>query len=153
MTQEERVLALSSGVDHVLAKPVDPDELVAIIKNLARFTENATPTRRRNEESFKWRLEHSKCSLIAPHGEEILLSDREYSLLSVLMAAPGIQRSREELDIALRTRKGMSQSRSLDVLISKLRAKIEQQTGQSFPLRSVRGIGYIFVGAAHGAQS
>lgn len=146
---EDRVQARLSGVDHILAKPVNTDELVAIVRNFARFMESGAQSGRHEGENDKWALNHVRWTLIAPGNTEISLSVREYSLLAMLMAQPGIQRSREELDVALRTRKSPAQSRSLDVLVSKLRARIERDTRRSFPLRSVRGVGYAFVGTTY----
>ncbi len=147
-SRDDRIRALSLGIDHVLPKPVDPAELAAILRNLARSFDHVRSSRRRGERHEAWGLDHVRWRLIAPEGQDVELSTSEYAVLSRLMASPGVQHVRADLSRLLPSRGGTAgHSRSLDVLISKIRAKIEQSTGRSFPLRSVRGVGYVFVGA------
>ena len=143
---DARVPALSLGVDHVLAKPVDAAELVAILRNLARFSDRMQLGRRKGDDEDTWALDHERWRLVAPAGESIELLPSEYAVLSELMATPGVQHMREDLLCLFRMRRGARHTRSLDVLVSKLRTKIEQRTGRTFPLRAVRGVGYVFVG-------
>lgn len=144
-----RRLALSFGVDHVLVKPVDPMELAAVLRNLARLSAGTGPTRRKGEENDTWTLDQVHWHLIAPTGKEIDLTASEFRVLAMLMSRPGIALTREELLPALRSRGNGGHGRSLDTLISKLRSKIELGTGKSFPLRSVRAVGYVFVPPSH----
>lgn len=144
--EDFRRLALSFGVDHVFAKPVDPSELAIILRNLARLSDNGESMRRKGEKDDAWVLDHTHWRLIAPNGGIIELMTSEYKLLIMLMARPGVARTREELLQALNARGDGGQGRSLDTLISKLRSKIEAVAGKGVPLRSVRGVGYVFVG-------
>lgn len=145
LERDERLRALSHGVDHILHKPVDIDELIAILRNLFRRMPGVSLMRRRNDDNEVWAVDHQRWLLVAPQGKEVPLSNAEYRLLSILMERPGVQHTREELNNRLGFRE-TNRSRALDVLISKLRKKIEQESEHSFPLRSVRGIGYVFVG-------
>lgn len=145
--RDDRLLALSLGIDHVLGKPVDMAELAAIIRNLTRFTGNTDHAPRRGEENDSWALDHVRWRLIAPNDGAVHLSTAEYTVLNHLMDQPGLEQAREDLAQHLHARKHTANTRGLDVLISKLRAKVERETGHSLPLRSARGIGYVFAGA------
>lgn len=146
--RDERILALSLGIDHVLAKPVDLDELMAVVKNLARFAESqGVGARRAADEGDLWTLDLDGHRLIAPAGQEIALSDAERALLKLLFLNPRVPQPREALHASFRRRSTLDHSRSLDVLISKLRRKVETEADRSLPLRAERGAGYVFVGA------
>lgn len=151
--RDDRLLALSLGADHVLAKPLDMAELLAILRNMSRFAAAGRHSPRVDEENDSWTLDHVHWRLIAPSDEGINLSTSEFAVLSRLMHNPGIEQPREQLAQHLHARRSAGNMRALDVLISKLRAKVERETGRSLPLRSARGIGYVFVGAVTASRA
>lgn len=131
----DRLRGLTLGADHYLAKPVDTQELEAIIRNLSnRLTQKPT-----SEEG--WVFDAERWTLAAPDGEKVRLSAAEYRLVAALVSAAGQPLSRDTLLIALGRRPSGEGDRSLDVLISKLRRKFESAT---VPIQSVRNVGYVF---------
>ncbi|MCW2363831.1 MULTISPECIES: response regulator transcription factor [Sphingobium] len=149
--EEDRLLGLSMGVDHYLSKPVNLRELESVIRNLGRrvgtkpvITE--APVMASNRPG--WSLDPSTWLLTAPNGCAVDLSSAEYQVLQSLLEEPGQARSREMLNEVLGKPRLGPDNRSLDVLVSRLRRKVEEAASLSFPLRSARGTGYVFAGEA-----
>lgn len=148
--QEDRLLGLSMGVDHYLGKPVDLRELESVIRNLARRLSSAKGKATAPSDSDKpiWTLNKDEWRLIAPNGSIVELSAAEYQALGPIIEQPGRPNSRDTINARLGKPRLDSDNRSLDVLISRIRRKIETTTGQVLPLRSARGTGYVFTGMA-----
>lgn len=149
---EQRILARTVGVDHVLAKPIDPRELAALFGNLMRGHDKPLGRPRAGEHDMKWYLSAERWTLVAPNGRDIRLSAAEYELMHTLLERPGQIFQRSDLGTAPADARGGQGSRSLDVLISKLRRKVFDIAGVSLPLRSARNAGYVFAGAVRGAD-
>ncbi len=131
---QDKVKSLELGADDYLPKPYDPKELHARILSLLR---------RRNKESAPTVPK----SDFALRGETIYYRDKalrltpaEFEILSQLVRTPGIAVSREQLINASSVMSDSSQ-KSLDVIISKIRAKL----GDPKRIQAVRGIGYKLV--------
>ena len=74
------------------------------------------------------------------------LTNAEYLVSQTLMAEPGKPQSRDHILAVLgRTRHGYN-DRSLDAVVARLRRKVASATGEDIPIRSARGIGYVFAG-------
>jgi DNA-binding response OmpR family regulator len=150
--RRERLLGLSIGVDHYLTQPIDLLELKSKVRNLARRlvtlrllgggTELSAP------EEVAWTLDKERWNLKAPNGSVIDLSAAEYHALAPILEAPGRPLSRDTINATLGKPRLNADNRSLDVLISRTRRKIETAVGQPFPLRAARGTGYVFTGLA-----
>ncbi|MFK3889912.1 response regulator transcription factor [Sphingomonas sp. NPDC079357] len=151
--RDDRLLGLSVGVDHYLAKPVDMPELESVIRNLARRLRSNERGQQADVTAAApaqghWTLDLASWTLTAPNGNAIELSSAEYLMLLPLLEQPGRPNSRDLINARLgKPRLGVD-NRSLDVLISRIRRKIEQGTGTPLPLRAARGTGYVFTGAA-----
>lgn len=151
--RDDRLLGLSMGVDHYLSKPVDMPELESVIRNLARRLRSGDTAQSREtvaEEASPrlWTLDLDSWTLTAPNGNSIELSSAEYLMLLPLLEQPGRPNSRDVINARLgKPRLGVD-NRSLDVLISRIRRKIELGTGTQLPLRAARGTGYVFTGSA-----
>ncbi len=151
--RDDRLLGLSMGVDHYLSKPVDMPELESVIRNLARRLRvdtqgGRTETGGSATPQPHWTLDLASWTLTAPNGNAIELTSAEYLMLLPLLEQPGRPNSRDIINARLgKPRLGVD-NRSLDVLISRIRRKIEQGTGTPLPLRSARGTGYVFTGTA-----
>lgn len=147
--QEDRLLGLSMGADHYLSKPVDMRELESIIRNLARRlgTSAETDAKTAIDKSI-WTLDRDQWRLIAPNGTIVDLSAAEYQALSPILEQPGRANSRDSINAKLGKPRLDADNRSLDVLMSRIRRKIETITGQTLPLRAARGTGYVFTGLA-----
>ncbi|WP_127092204.1 response regulator transcription factor [Aquabacter cavernae] len=139
--REDRFRGLSIGVDHYLTKPLDPAELDLIIRNLHRRLqgEGTGPARRDG-----WALNSAQWALVSPAGARLRLSSAEYLLIARLAARPGKPVPRSELLHDNEHRDPANGGRSLDVLVFRLRKRVESECGCKLPVFSVRGVGYVF---------
>lgn len=145
---EDRIMALSIGADSYLVKPVDPRELEAAIRSLHRRL-NAPPSSASSQtietDPTHWVFDVSKWSLNPPYGQPLVLSAMEYHFISLLVQNAGEAVSRERILSGLGKYSGDAEARSLDTLLSRLRRKVEIASPETpLPIRSVRGIGYVF---------
>ncbi len=141
---EQRILAMTLGTDHVLGAPVDERELSAVLRNALRPGRALHATPRADEAHHRWRLESDRWALIAPNLREVRLTRSEYAVLGLLLGNAGSIQSRAAL---LAEINGCTErERVLDVLISKLRRKVQDCTQMELPLRSARNAGYVFAG-------
>jgi two-component system response regulator CpxR len=142
--QQDRIHGLDSGADDYLPKPFDPDELLARVRAVLRRSESLLRTEFEDVVIGNIRLNPSTRE--AHLDDELLdLTAAEFDLLEMLMRAAGRVVSREEITAALFEREATPYDRFLDVHISHLRKKLEG--GRSL-IRTVRGVGYVFTGAA-----
>ena len=142
----DRIVGLELGADDYLPKPFEPRELVARIHGvLKRAQMNADTERNRSTVlSFEALQIDSGKRLVKLDGKEITLSAMEYQLLLLFALSPQKTFSRDEL---LNQLKGIDAdvfTRSIDILVSRLRQKL---TPHEF-IRTIRGEGYLFVGQA-----
>lgn len=133
-----RIRGLSLGADSYLEKPIDMRELEAVIRSL---WSRIRPTVEAVSQEV-WRFDAAAWTLAAPDGVLIRLSAAEYNVVSLLAQTPGVPVSRDILFQGLRKIASGPEDRSLDVLLSRLRRKFTE-SNQDFPLRSVRGVGYV----------
>ncbi len=144
----DRIVGLELGADDYLPKPFDPRELLARIKAVLR---RGLPT---EEEAAKdesliinaggLALNRAKQTL-AVEDKEVELSSTEYKILEALMAHPNTVLSRDRLLNLARGRDFMAFDRSIDVHISKLRAKLGAYPRFRKIIKTVWGTGYMFV--------
>lgn len=149
-SEEDRVLGLELGADDYLAKPFGTRELIARIGVVLRrggSNGQAEPGEERpgrNELRFDgWTLSTSRRELRSPSGAIVDLTGAEFDLLAAFLGQPQRVIGRERLIEMSRTRLADSSDRSVDVLVSRLRRKLTTDGG-SAPIRTVRGIGYMF---------
>lgn len=132
---EDRVAGLNEGFDLYLVKPVDITELAAAIRAIARRVAQLGQT------VPLWRLEALEPSLIRPDGERLPLAIHEFHLLQALAAGvPDQPVARDDLIRAMGKDPETYDPRALEVVLSRLRAKL----GDQGPLKAVRGQGYRF---------
>ena len=138
----DRVVGLEIGADDYLAKPFEPRELVARIQNiLKRMTRTAA---RGHELRFDELAIDSQLRRVTLRGEEISLSSAEYDLLLLMAQHPNKVYSRDDI---LNELKGVDAdlfSRSVDIMVSRLRQKLKPGNY----IKTIRGSGYCFVGKA-----
>ena len=142
----DRIVGLELGADDYLPKPFEPRELVARIQNIlrrvSRETEDEAPSQLVYE-GLDIDLERRSASL---DGELLDLTTMEYQLLALLAANPGRAFTRDEILNDLRGIDAQLFSRSVDILVSRLRAKLQDTSKQPRFIRTVWGTGYAFVG-------
>lgn len=146
---EERLRALSLGVDHCLARPLGLHELEVIIRNLyrhVRTTASSAPVYAAEKRQEIWVCDPILWTLIAPNGKTVQLSLLEYHFLGALFAKASMAASREELLAALNRPNLEAYRRNIDVFVARLRKKVITASGRELPVRSARGMGYVFAG-------
>jgi DNA-binding response OmpR family regulator len=142
--QKDRIRGLDAGADDYLPKPFDPDELLARVRAVLRRSESLA--RAGAEEILIGNIRVSPTTREAWVDDQLLdLTAAEFDLLEMLMRSAGRVVSRDEITAALFEREATPYDRFLDVHISHLRKKLEGGRGL---IRTVRGVGYVFTGAA-----
>jgi two-component system phosphate regulon response regulator OmpR len=135
---DDRIAGLEAGADDYLAKPFEPRELVLRINAiLRRLPPPGEPVRTLRLGRWTWHPDRDELRC----GDEILrLTTAEAALLRVLAADPGVTLSREDLTERARID---GNARSVDVQVTRLRRKIEDDPRQPRYLHTVRGEGYV----------
>ncbi len=147
--EEDRLHGLTLGADHYLAKPVNLRELETVIRNLHRrvLPELAPlPTPLPAVAQQAWRFDARQWVLTSPGGLTVRLSSAEYHFLAALVNQPGEPVAREEVLASLNRANLQDYSRNLDTTLFRLRRKVEDECQEALPVRSARGIGYVFTG-------
>lgn len=140
---ESRILALQAGADMACPLEIDVRELACLGRALLRLRDGVAPPAEAN--SPAWRLAEGGRVLAGPHGQRLPLTFAESAFFLRLLGAPGHRLPREQLVCAPPRRSARRQSsRSVDVLVSRLRAKA-QRLGVQLPLLAVRQWGYILL--------
>jgi len=140
--EADRVLGLEMGADDYLAKPFSPRELLARIRALLRRSRGQAgpPTRPVKVGG----LEIDPGTMMATlAGKELRLTSYEFNLLRVLAERAGRVLSREQLMELAKGSAEESFDRSIDVHISRLRAKLGEDPRSPRILKTVRGSGYL----------
>lgn len=132
---KDRVEGLNSGIDLYLVKPIDIAELAAAIRAVARRVNQM------KGHVPAWRLEHDGYRLVRPDGGTITLTVMEFKILHVLARAHAEPVLRDDLIRAIGRKPDAYDPRALEVMVSRLRAKLGHQS----PLRAVRNQGYQFI--------
>ncbi|CAO3421789.1 response regulator transcription factor [Azospirillum endophyticum] len=132
---EDRILGLNAGADIYLVKPLDMRELEAAIAAVMRRRGGGQSP----PEARPWRLEAARWRLLTPGGTAIALSEVEVKLLTPFFDAPEAVIERRVLAAHLAV-----DDRGIDLLLHRLRRKVESEAGEVLPLRTLRSRGYAF---------
>ena len=147
----DRVLGLEMGADDYLAKPFEPRELLARIRNVLRRTEalptNMEPLAMRRALFSGWVFDLEHRHLVDPAKRVVMLSGAEFRLLRVLVAHANKVLTREQLVSLSSGRNYESQDRAIDLQISRLRQKLADAGGADGLIKTVRNEGYVFASA------
>jgi two-component system response regulator CpxR len=144
----DRIIGLELGADDYLPKPFNPRELAARIRAILRRYEQPAATGARLEVNGIG-LDPASREVVA-HGKRVELTTFEFDILEMLMRAAGRVLSRDALMENFYNRKATPFDRSIDMHISHLRKKLEQDT----PLiKTIRGVGYQFCRTPEDAEA
>ena len=153
--EADRVAGLDTGADDYIAKPFGRSELLARVRALLRRAgESRIPP-----EAFAstrldfagWRYFPKRRELFAPSGADVSLTAAEHDLLQTLLRHPQRTIGRERLIELVRYRIGNSSDRSIDVLVSRLRRKMNGGSNREQLIRTIRGVGYMFAADVEGS--
>ena len=145
----DRIVALELGADDYVTKPYNMRELLPRAKNLARRVVAArlhTPDEPKKTFGDGWTLDIPHWTLTSPSGEELRLTRAEFELLATLVVNRGRVCTRDSLIDHVSHRGGDPLDRTIDVLIGRLRRKIEVDPSQPRRIVTVHGVGYVFAG-------
>ena len=138
----DRITGLELGADDYVAKPFEPRELLARIQSVIRRTKPATSDSVLTFEGLQ--IDPSARTVVAD-GAPIALTTMEYELLLLLASNPGRDFSRDDILAALRGIDAAIVTRSVDILVSRLRAKLGDTERPWRFIHTVWGRGYRFL--------
>ncbi len=139
----DKIVGLELGADDYLAKPFNPRELLARVRAVLRRSSGPQSAHQRFR-SGELEIDFDARE-VTIEGKRHVLTHFEFELLSCLARTAGRVLSREHLMDALKGEEFESFDRSIDVHISKLRAKLEKNPKEPRFIKTVRGVGYVLV--------
>ena len=152
----DRIIGLEIGADDYVSKPFDPRELRARLKNVARRYQRpaATETAKIDQkDQSTTRIAFGPCTLnlttyqlLGSENQEIPITNMEFDLLKVFAERPNRPLTRDQLLNLTQNRDWDPYDRSIDIRITRLRKKIEPDPEKPQVIKTVRGIGYMFMG-------
>ena len=132
----ERIKGLEVGADDYLPKPFEPKELILRIKNILNKTKSKNQKKIIEFNNVKINLSKS---LIIQNKKEFKINNTEKIILEKMINAPGQTFSRESIGKLI----DLDKERSIDVIITRLRKKIEIDPKNPKYLQTIRGTGYV----------
>jgi DNA-binding response OmpR family regulator len=139
----DRIVGLELGADDYLPKPFEPRELVARLQAVLRRADGAAPPEVLRAGGIEVQLTSRRVTL---EGRELALTTAEFALLALLLRHRGRVLTRERILDETRGVDWDAYDRSVDVLVSRLRQKLGDDSRRPHFIRTVRGAGYCFAG-------
>ena len=133
---EERIKGLEVGADDYLPKPFEPKELILRIQNIIEKTKKKNQKRVIEFKNIKIDLNKQ---LILKDNSEYKINSTEKKILEEMINSPGKTFSRESIGLMI----DLDKERSIDVIITRLRKKIELDPKNPKFLQTIRGAGYV----------
>ena len=145
---KDRIAAFDLDVDYYLPKPVDLDELLAILEHYSRVRPKPAPrglvSAGAKMLAMPWQLQQRE--LVSPEQISMTLTAREALILNHLIARPGEVVTRSELIAAMHKDPEHYDPKALDSTMYRIRHKIEDATAETVPFETVHGVGYVWHG-------
>lgn len=145
--QIDRIIGLEMGADDYVTKPYDKRELFARIKNLLARISDLRKSSASDEPLYqfgRWKLDHMRRRLVDETGETESLTRAEFELMHAFTRHPGVILSRDRLLDLIQHRQWEPDNRTIDVLVGRLRKKIETDPSNPDWIITVHGEGYLF---------
>lgn len=151
--EADRILGLEMGADDYLTKPFAPRELLARIRAVLRRARMIPGNLQVNNSAAAephllvfgpWRLDTRARHLLDAEGAMVALSGAEYRLLQVFLAHPQRVLTREQLLTLTQGREADVFDRSIDILVSRLRKRLRDDSREPCYIKTVRSGGYVF---------
>ncbi|QNK03098.1 response regulator [Dyella telluris] len=147
--ETDRIIGLEMGADDYVTKPFSPRELLARIKAVIRRTRMLPPNLRVTETSDviafgRWRLDTTARHLLDDDGTVVSLSGAEFRLLRVFLDHPQRVLSRDQLLNLTQGRDAELFDRSIDLMVSRLRQRLQDGAREQTYIKTVRSEGYVF---------
>lgn len=141
----DRIVGLEIGADDYVTKPFNPRELLARVKNLIRrtHTDRQKHSKQRSKSFSGWTLDLSRRCLSSDTQDKVALTRGEFELLVALLDHPGETLHREWLMEKMTHRVWTPNERTVDVLVRRLRNKIEHKPHEPAIILTVHGEGYL----------
>jgi two-component system OmpR family response regulator len=143
----ERIVGLEMGADDYLGKPFNPRELLARIRAVLRRRDDARAGPAGGKRTYRfagWMLDGAMRRLFDPTGARVELTGAEFEVLLVFCERPGRTLSRDQIIELTQGREAAPSERSVDILISRLRRKLERDPRDPELLQTIRSSGYLF---------
>jgi DNA-binding response OmpR family regulator len=152
-TESSRITALERGADDFILKPVSAKELIAHIQaNLRRYRaphpqEGLQQKVNGNDDKInfgKWVMDCAKYQIYDQDGNSGDLTSREFKVLKALIDNAGHAMNRDELSKVASEGNYVATPRAIDVKITRIRKKIDDNVADLQIIKTVRGVGYMF---------
>lgn len=145
----DRIIGLEVGSDDYLGKPFDLRELLARIRSVLRRYRKSGPITQEGPPSLlslgHVRFDIEGRQLLDAQGSDIPLTTSEYDLLKVLVERPRRVLTRDQIMSLTHNRDWSPYDRSIDILITRLRRKVEADPATPQIIKTVRGAGYMYL--------
>jgi DNA-binding response OmpR family regulator len=149
-----RIVGLEVGADDYVVKPFDQDEIVARVRAVLRRTRRAAAPAHLPESNHgapgnvvefeRWRFDYAGHRLWSPSGDVVDLTAGEIELLAVFVRFPRTPLTRADIASHLRGDSDSASERSIDVIVGRLRRKLEKCDDRVELIKTLRGAGYLF---------
>lgn len=148
--ESDRINGLEMGADDYLTKPFSPRELVAriraVLRRYAIKNESLFESVKLKYRFGQYVLDLKKQQLLNGSEKVVHLSSGEFALLHLFLLEAGKPLTRDYLVAKMASREHQPDQRAIDMLVSRLRKKLNLNTDEVSEIRSLRGVGYMLIG-------